>query len=564
MQADENAWTSGAQPLASDDPVSVGAYRLLGRLGEGGMGAVYLGLAPDGRRVAIKVIRPELATGDSFRARFDSEITNARRVASFCTARVLDHGDTDGHPYLVTEYIDGPSLEDRIATDGPLAPEPLRALAIGVATALTAFHSVRLVHRDLKPRNVMLAPDGPRVIDFGIARALDTDERHTRTGAVIGSPGWIAPEQLFDGVVSPAADVFAWGTLIAYAATGRHPYGTGNLPTLATRAQQARYDLDGVPADLQPLVRAALEPDPARRPAADGLLAGLIGTHRTRDDAERAAATAVHAAWTPATPSPTRPESAPARRARRTWPIVGAACAAVLAVSAGTAWGVTALRGDGPGGAARSPAPVAATPAAARFAKVEGVCALIPQSLIDALVPGEHHQPMLKDPVDAATGDGKATGCTWTSSDMAGAPVQRARSLHIKIIIRRDGSDRTGAMKAGADFAQARQEIAATADRTKGATVFGPLVPLAGIGDESYVATKQETSGRARFGNAILRARLANLHIELVYGGTDAPASKPGAASQTTPVPMDVARDDVEQAARAAIASLRACVTCRG
>jgi serine/threonine protein kinase len=342
---DPRGWSaanSSVRPLEPDDPVTVGPQRLLGRLGEGGMGVVYLGLDSTGRKVAIKVIRGDLARNPVFRARFDAEVANAQRVASFCTARVLDHGEADGVPYLVTEYIEGPSLTDYINAHGGFPPGALRSLAVGVATALTAIHAVRLVHRDLKPRNVLLAPDAPRVIDFGIARALDSDARHTRTGAVIGSPGYIAPEQAFDGQVSTAADIFAWGTLVAYAATGRNPFGTGSLMVLAARAKQAKYDLSGVPKDLQPMIRAALHPDPARRPTADALLVELVGEQAP----ERAATDLIHNEWRtesgrpPARAGHRRSTAsagtvAPRSQRTRTWVVAG--------VAAGVAAGVTAL-----------------------------------------------------------------------------------------------------------------------------------------------------------------------------------------------------------------------------
>lgn len=313
-------------PLNSEDPTSIGPYRLTGRLGAGGMGAVYFGEAPDGRPVAVKVIRRELALDPGFRARFASEVANAQRVASFCTARVLDHGETDGTPFLVTEFIEGVSLADQVTADGPLSAGRIRALAIGIATALTAIHAVRLVHRDLKPGNVLLTATGPRVIDFGIARALDADNPHTATGVIIGSPGWIAPEQVFDGTVTTAVDVFAWGSLVSYAATGRHPYGTGNLMVLAARAQQRHYDLEGLPGDLRDLVESALDSDPLKRPTAQELLIALVGA----TEPQAAATLAITRAWDTRASVPVgtpgkRPVPPAARRARgprapRTWP----------------------------------------------------------------------------------------------------------------------------------------------------------------------------------------------------------------------------------------------------
>lgn len=268
---------SGVCPFEVGDPESIGGWRLLGRLGAGGMGVVYLGQNASGAKAAIKVINPGRAHNPEFRARFDTEVANARRVASFYTAQVLGDGDTDGFAYLVTEYIDGPSLTDYIAAHGGLQPVGLRSLAAGVAAALVAIHAVNLVHRDLKPGNVLLTADGPRVIDFGIARALDSHHHHTATGFLIGSAGYMAPELAFGGQVSTAADIFAWGTLVAYAATGRNPFGTGTPIELAARAKQANYDLSGVPLDLVPLLRTALDPDPARRPTAETLLAQLVG-----------------------------------------------------------------------------------------------------------------------------------------------------------------------------------------------------------------------------------------------------------------------------------------------
>ncbi|MFI0372317.1 protein kinase [Actinomadura sp. 1N219] len=263
--------------LRPDDPTRIGRYRIEAKIGEGGMGAVYLGRDPQERPVAVKVVRPALAGDRTFLARFHDEAANAQRVASFCTAQVLEHGEDLGLAYMVTEYIDGPSLLDHVAENGALSPGMLHGVAVGVAAALVAIHSAGLVHRDLKPSNVMLSISGPRVIDFGIARALDMASSHTRTGQVVGTPGWIAPEQITTQHITPAVDVFAWGCLVAYAASGRNPFGQGSFEILAARAVHAEPEIGDLPASMSGLVRSALLKDPARRPSARDLLLALVG-----------------------------------------------------------------------------------------------------------------------------------------------------------------------------------------------------------------------------------------------------------------------------------------------
>ncbi|GAA3126614.1 hypothetical protein GCM10010466_16870 [Planomonospora alba] len=268
----------GVDRLRAGDPERIGPYRLLGRLGEGGMGTVYLATAPTGRPVAVKVIRAEFAIEEGFAARFHAEVDNARRVASFCTAQVLDNGNADdGRPYMVTEYIAGTPLSRQISRYGALEPGPLHGVALGVAAALAAIHVAGLVHRDLKPANVILSLSGPRVIDFGIARALDSASGFTRSGEVLGSPGWWAPEQVRGQGITPAADVFAWGCLVAYAGSGRHPYGRGDAITMASRLLNSRPDLGALPAPLNDLVRLATAMDPYLRPTAQDLLIALVG-----------------------------------------------------------------------------------------------------------------------------------------------------------------------------------------------------------------------------------------------------------------------------------------------
>ncbi|MDL4817864.1 DUF4389 domain-containing protein [Actinomadura opuntiae] len=286
--------TYAADPLEQDEPRVLGPYRLLGRLGRGGMGTVYLAAEPDGRRVAVKVVNRELAGEPAFVARFRREVTAARRVHRFCTAPVLDAELDQDPPYVVTEYIDGPSLEAAVRERGPLPGSDLESLAVGVATALTAIHGAGIVHRDLKPANVLLSSTGPRVIDFGIARALDAADGPTRTGQFVGTPSYLAPEVLHGGPVEQASDVFAWGCVIAFAGTGRPPFQGESVADTFRRIGAEAPVLDGLDPRLRAIVAAALDKDPHRRPTAEQLLARLVGQERA--DPERAAAT-VSAVW---------------------------------------------------------------------------------------------------------------------------------------------------------------------------------------------------------------------------------------------------------------------------
>ncbi|MFF5204836.1 WD40 repeat domain-containing serine/threonine protein kinase [Streptosporangium sp. NPDC000396] len=259
-----------SQRLGPGDPQRIGDHLLAGRLGEGGQGVVYDAYDPAGNRVAIKVLH-----ADADRERIAREITAATRVSSFCTARVL-HVDLDApRPYIVSEFIDGPSLRRAVQNSGPLDDDRLRRLAIAVATAMIAIHGAGVVHRDLKPDNVLLGPDGPRVIDFGIARTAEMSL--TSTGLVVGTPTYMAPEVLAGERAGAPADVFAFGAVVLYAATGRDPFHAENLGAVMHRVLSAQPDVSPLPPDVRPLVAAALAKAPADRPTARELLLALLG-----------------------------------------------------------------------------------------------------------------------------------------------------------------------------------------------------------------------------------------------------------------------------------------------
>ncbi|MFE9771387.1 serine/threonine-protein kinase [Streptomyces sp. NPDC005931] len=269
------------EKLGPGDPLgvtgSMGAYRLLARLGAGGMGQVYLARSDRGRTVAVKLVRPELAREEEFRARFRQEVRAARQVGGDWTAPVLDADTEAPVPWVATGYVAGPSLQQVVGQDhGPLPERSVRILAAGLAYALKDIHAAGMVHRDLKPSNVLVTIDGPRVIDFGIARALETvtDGGLTRTGALVGSPGFMAPEQVRGDRVTPACDVFCLGSVLVHAATGELPFGTANsgVHALMFRIAQEEPDLERVPEGLADLVRDCLKKDPAARPTLDEVL----------------------------------------------------------------------------------------------------------------------------------------------------------------------------------------------------------------------------------------------------------------------------------------------------
>ena len=322
-------------PLRPSDPRYLGVYRLQARLGQGGMGTVYLAVDPRGRPVAIKTVKPELAYEEEFRARFRSEVNRARQVPPFCTAELLDADADHDTPYLVVEYVDGPSLAEVVADQGPLTGGNLHSVAVGVATALAAIHGAGVIHRDLKPANVLFALGTPKVIDFGIARAFEATSQHTGTDQMVGTVAYMAPER-FDNDssrIGPAADVFAWGVVVTYAGTGRTPFGGDSAAATAGAILTRPPKLDGLPEPLRGLVARTLDKDPGRRPTAFDLLDELVAA---------SAPTTVSLAGRPelarAAQAARRTSTAPdagrsSRRRRRT--AAGLAAAAVLAIAGG-------------------------------------------------------------------------------------------------------------------------------------------------------------------------------------------------------------------------------------
>ncbi|UBU13034.1 serine/threonine protein kinase [Nonomuraea gerenzanensis] len=253
--------------LLPDDPAEVGPYRLEGRLGAGGQGTVYTARGPGSALVAVKLLHSHLIADDEARNRFLREVQTAKRVAPFCTAQLLDSGFAGVRPYIVSEYVDGPSLQDSVRESGPRGAAALQRLAINTATALAAIHAAGVVHRDFKPGNVLLGPDGPVVIDFGIAKALDLSQSVV-SSQPIGSPAYMAPEQIADEDVGPAADLFAWAATMYYAATGRRAFPGDSIPATLHSVLRSEPDLGGVEGRLRRLLEECLAKDQALRPTA--------------------------------------------------------------------------------------------------------------------------------------------------------------------------------------------------------------------------------------------------------------------------------------------------------
>ncbi|GAA2724373.1 serine/threonine-protein kinase [Streptomyces luteosporeus] len=349
---------AGTGPGADDDPEYVGRYRLEGRLGSGGMGVVHLARSASGLRLAVKVVHAEYAEDPEFRARFRQEVAAARRVSGAFTAPVVDADPEAERPWMATLYIPGPTLSAQVKRNGPLKADELRRLAAGLAEALRDIHRAGVVHRDLKPSNVLLAGDGPKVIDFGISRPYDSELR-TETGKLIGTPPFMAPEQFQrPREVGPAADVFALASLLVHAATGRGPFESDSPYLVAYQVVHDEPDLTGVPEDLVPVVRACLAKDPADRPTPDAVMAML----------PPAAAGAPVCVPVPVPlPAPPVPVAASGRRPRgrrRITAGIVAAVAVVAAVVTGGGWLLDEVReigklGERPSASRSAPAAAA-------------------------------------------------------------------------------------------------------------------------------------------------------------------------------------------------------------
>ncbi|MDL5202851.1 serine/threonine-protein kinase [Streptomyces sp. ALI-76-A] len=472
------------EKLGLGDPQRIGSYRLLARLGAGGMGQVYVARSDRGRTVAVKLVREELAAQDEFRARFRQEVRAARQVGGYWTAPVLDADTEAPVPWVATGYVAGPSLQQIVGHDhGALPERTVRILAVGLAHALKDVHAAGIVHRDLKPSNVLLTIDGPRVIDFGIARALETvtDGGLTRTGALVGSPGFMAPEQVRGDRITPACDVFCLGSVLAYAATGKLPFGTANsgVHALMFRIAQEEPDLAGVPESIADLVRECLRKVPEARPTLDsilqrtgaedtvaggrsrdpwlpGELVAQLGRHAVRlldtEDPEGAGTGAGPGAGTSQAAAAGQPGSAGRPPAEARTPVPAQADGPHGAGQAGAGQaGATGLPGDasgGPAGGAAGPAPGPSHGASPGTDAVRGPAPGAPAAL--GVTPGAAPGPssaaagplpgpgLAASPEHGAAGDESAPAMP-PGPPVPGQPGSGARTDHLPTVVAGQG-----------------------------------------------------------------------------------------------------------------------------
>ncbi|CAL9357769.1 Serine_threonine-protein kinase PknD [Nocardiopsis dassonvillei] len=338
-------------PLLPTDPARIGPYTVTSRIDSGGQGTVYLARAADGTEAAVKVLGRTWEGDSRQRDRFAQELTAARRVAPFCTAAVLDADMDADPPYIASEYVPGPTLRAAIEKDGPRGGPDLDRLAIATVTALAAVHEAGVVHRDLKPGNVILGPDGPRVIDFGIARLVDATRQTT---TVAGTPAYMSPEQIRGHTLGPASDMFSWAAVMVYAATGHRAFHGGTTLAIVDQVLTSPPDLTDVPERLRPVLERCLDKDPGRRPAAMEVLAALIGGGTLP---EAAPATLLLEQTSTAVGTGTArihavPEVPAPRRGERRPPDSGPATGALTALDPAAAGGAAAEATGGPGAAA--------------------------------------------------------------------------------------------------------------------------------------------------------------------------------------------------------------------
>ncbi|MEU0965038.1 serine/threonine-protein kinase [Streptomyces sp. NPDC005917] len=570
-----------AAPLQAGDPRELSGYRLEGRLGEGAQGVVFLGRDRSGDQVAVKVLHARLAGDREARRRFLQELAAAKRVAGFGTAQVLDADVTGDRPYVVSEYVDGPSLQKLVVEQGPRSGGVLERLAVGTAMALAAIHHAGVVHRDFKPGNVLLGPDGPRVIDFGVSRALDSTA--TLTAGAVGTPAYMAPEQLGRGPVGPAADVFAWACTMVYAATGSPPFGNDTVAAVMTRVLTAEPDLSGLPAPLAGVVAACLAKDPTARPeireVLDRVLGEPAGAAPTSTASVPPAPTATAVDTAPAAPPanaaaadpsaatvtrmvppvprqpdvvPTVPTGAVAESGgrRRRW-LVPAGAVAVLAVLAGA--GVWWL-----GGGSGQQKYTSLTDSGCRMVPAATVQKLVPEASVDR---------------DGAGPENKATyfraGCAWERTGDS-SPIWRQLSIGVSVQLDLkdadlvDGAPTDGVRRAAADVASTRQDFASKANRTQdlgGGYVmyYGATAELTGIGDEAVVLSHHELAkDGAHYDPEVVEidARLANAEIMVKY------SSGANTGKRMLPTSEPAVRKQAETVARSLVNSLENCTGC--